>query len=85
MKRLSVRATGRGTGVGRALATAAVEFAATAGCRRIVLDTLPTLMAAISIYRSLGSEPIPPCWGRIISGVPDFGKRLGPGNQQVMR
>ncbi len=78
VKRLFVRASGRGTGIGRALAIAAVGFAATAGYGRIVLDTLPDLTAAISIYRSLGFEPIPPYWNNTLPGILYFGKRLGP-------
>ena len=78
VKRLYVRPAGRGTGIGRALATAAVEFASASGYGQVVLDTLPSMTAAISVYRSLGFEPIPAYWNNILPGVLYFGKRLTP-------
>lgn len=79
VKRLYVRAAGRGTGVGRALAAAAVEFAAAAGYRRVVLDTLPSMRAAIAVYQSLGFEPIPAYWDNTIPGALYFAKQLVQG------
>ena len=54
MKRMYVRETHRGTGLGRRLATAAIDEARKRGHGRIVLDTLPKLTTAIALYRDLG-------------------------------
>ena len=58
MKRLYVRPTHRGAGLGRALAEAAIAAAREAGCTRIVLDTLPKMREAQQLYRTLAFRPI---------------------------
>jgi ribosomal protein S18 acetylase RimI-like enzyme len=52
----------RGTGLGRALVTAAAERAAARGCRRMELDVNEQNTAALAFYEQLGfmTEPKPP-------------------------
>ncbi|WP_375460362.1 GNAT family N-acetyltransferase [uncultured Enterovirga sp.] len=76
IKRLYVRLEGRGTGAGRSLARAVIGFAATAGYREILLDTLPQMDAAIRLYRALGFAEIPPYWNSPLPGTLYFGKAL---------
>lgn len=60
MKRLYVRAAHRGKGLGRVLAEKAIRVAKETGCKRIVLDTLPKMREAQSLYRELGFRPTAP-------------------------
>src|ERR1700744_813535 len=59
MKRLYVTPEGRGLGLGKALAETVVAEAQRIGYREMLLDTLPSLTAAIGLYERMGFRQIP--------------------------
>jgi ribosomal protein S18 acetylase RimI-like enzyme len=69
MKRLFVSPGGRGLGLGRTLACAIVEEAEKLGYAEIRLDTLPSMQAAIGLYRELGFIPIDPYYAGAPAGT----------------
>ncbi len=69
MKRLFVRGTHRGRGLGRALAQALLDEARRAGHSAMLLDTLDDMEAARELYASLGFEEIPPYYFNPIAGA----------------
>ena len=76
MKRLYVRSTHRGKGLGRALAEKAIDVAREARCARIVLDTLPLMREAHALYGRLGFKPIGPYLANPTPGALCFELRL---------
>ena len=59
MKRLFLLPAARGLGLGRSLTEAVIRQVVRIGYRQLLLDTLPSMTTAISLYRQLGFEPIP--------------------------
>jgi carbonic anhydrase len=54
LKRMYLEPEARGTGLGRDLAVTAIDAARSLGYRRLLLDTVSRLTAAVSLYQSLG-------------------------------
>lgn len=77
MKRLYVSPEGRGLGLGRALVEAAVDVAGRMGYRVMRLDTLPTMVEAVALYRSIGFRPIEPYYDTPVKGTVFLERELG--------
>lgn len=60
MKRLFVRPGFQGRGLGKALAETVVSASRQAGYRALRLDTLPSMAAAVGMYRAVGFQDIEP-------------------------
>ena len=69
MKRLYVAPWARGRGLGQALIGAIVAEALRIGHREMRLDTLPTMTAAIALYRKAGFVPIEPYYDTPVAGT----------------
>ncbi len=78
MKRLYVRESARGLGLGRTLALRIIESAREAGYREVCLDTLPTMRAAQALYEALGFRDVAPYGGEALPGTRYMALALAP-------
>jgi len=69
MKRLYVKPQYRGSGIGRKLAEAVIRHAVEIGYKTMRLDTIPSMIEATSLYRSLGFQSIEPYRPNPIEGA----------------
>jgi ribosomal protein S18 acetylase RimI-like enzyme len=76
MKRLYVRPTCRGAGLGRRLADAAVLSAEQLGYSQMVLDTLSSMVEALAIYEALGFREIEAYYPNPLERVRYLGREL---------
>lgn len=77
VKRLFVRPSGRGSGAGNALATAAVQGAKALGYKRAVLDTAWFMKAAQKIYEAQGFKDIAPYYDNPYAARPGAVRFMG--------
>lgn len=85
MKRLYVKPTARGADLGRRLTERLVAKARALGYRRMVLDTLQGMVAAQTLYRSVGFRETDPYYFNPMSGVAYMELDLGTIKSTVPR
>lgn len=69
MKRLWVRDSAKGLGLGKALVSTVVDAGRRLGYSRMRLDTLPRMAAAVRMYRTLGFVDIEPYYETPLAGT----------------
>ena len=76
LKRLYIPPSGRGKGTGKKLLERAIEVAAELGYQEMRLDTLPSMDAAIGLYRKAGFEDMGAYYDTPLEGTMFFRKWL---------
>ena len=69
MKRLYVKPSGRGNGLGKLLVKAVIDEAIKIGYKKMRLDTVPKMKEAITLYRLIGFNEIEPYRENPIEGA----------------
>ena len=82
VKRLFVRESCRRSGIGARLMTAVITHAGQAGITELILETLPSMRAAIRPYQRLGFVPAPAYHHPTAPGAQLLVKRLSPPAQE---
>lgn len=77
MKRLYVRPEHQGKSIGAALAQELIEQAREAGYARMRLDTMPSMVRAVALYRRLGFQEISAYRFNPVPGALFFELRIG--------
>lgn len=83
MKRLYVRPQYRGAGLGRRLVELAIKHAQQLGYSRMVLDTLPSMTEAQSLYESLGFRGVEGYYPNPLDGVRFLARELTNSEQNT--
>ncbi|MCP4176822.1 MAG: GNAT family N-acetyltransferase [bacterium] len=60
LKRMFVKKSWRGTGIGKSLLEASIKLARELGYKKVKLDTLSSMQSAIRLYKKLGFNEIEP-------------------------
>lgn len=76
MKRLFVSPAARGTGLGRRLVQAVCDEARKLGYREVRLDSLPSMIAAITMYQAMGFVPTARYYDTAPAGTVFLARRL---------
>lgn len=76
MKRLYIKPPYRGLGLGRRLVKSAIRSAQKLGYSRMVLDTLPGMTEAQSLYESLGFREVKGYYANPLKGVRYLAREL---------